>query len=502
MSRKGNGIFTWLTRRLRRKARLSSNERTTEQYPGKHDDPIAPIAEPQGFLSREPASVETDQPCSTKRQMWIGVDYGTSRSKLVLTDYDAQDRNISFPVRPPQERGGDGGYCIPSTVTINGGFIRFGFDAEAQAGDGERVYRSLKMLCAYPDQFYGDRAELPFRGMNARDLATLYVGYLVQLGQDAAVRYSNRFQAEPSFGVTVGAPMAQLDDTELQATFVEIAREAFTLRNRVDLLNGVSVEVAKSTLATARNELAGSSLAEPRDWVRSEAEAALFWAYTSPDIREGRYACVDVGAGTTSASWFHITAVRSGELLVNNRLVFWGNACAPPGCDAIDKLLADYLEYPTIAEARGRENLLIEEQLNGQFENQYTQVLDQIAYVLQCASVDAFDKDRSELRWNRIGQMFFLGGGNKINSVRERLIDHRRVWLNEYEPHADPGAPPDLVEENGTEIEEDPVFLLVAYGLARRLGDVPDIISSSAVPVSTPYTRTRRLPSSDELYSD
>lgn len=435
--------------------------------------------------------------------MWLGVDYGTSRSKLVLTDYGSQEEDRSFPVRPSPKCGGDGDFLIPSTVVIDDGRIRFGFDAEAGVRDGNRVYRSLKMLCAYPDDFYGDLAELPFDGLDARDLATLYVGHLIQLGQETAVRYAKRFQAEPSFGVTLGAPMALLEDDDLQTMFVNVAREAFHLLGGADLLNGIAVEDAKSALASARKKLADSKSEQPRDWVRSEAEAALYWAYSSPDIEDGRYACVDVGAGTTSASWFHITEQRLGGLRVKNRLVFWGDACAPPGCDAIDEVLADHLGLPTKAEVREQESELIHVCWGSQVRTGIGDVLDRIAKVLEHASVEAFQKHRSDYAWNHIGRMFFLGGGSKIDSVRERVIEHRRVWLNESEPCADPGAPSDLVEENGAELQGDPTFLLVAYGLARRLADVPDTVGSGSVPTYQPPTQpVRPRPSSDDLYSD
>ena len=485
-----------------RKAPTSANEQETAHDSKEHDESRASTAKPQRFLSRTPDLVDRDGPTSPKRQMWLGVDYGTSRSKLVLTDYGAQDQDVSFPVRPLRDHGGDGDYCIPSTVVIDGDFIRFGFHAEAHADDGGQVYRSLKMLCAYPDRFYGDQAELPFCGLYARDLATLYVGYLVQLGQESASRYASRLGAEPSFGVTMGAPMAHFEDDELCAMFVEVAREAFNLRSGIDLLNGVTVEDAKSALAAVRTELAGSDPVQPRDWVRSEAEAALFWAYTSPDIEDGRYACVDVGAGTTSASWFHITAERYENLLVKNRLAFWGNACAPPGCDAVDEVLAEDLNLPTKAEARGQENKLIKECSGRQFRTLIAQVLDRIANVLQCASIEAFKKDRSELKWSHTGRIFFVGGGSKIDLVRKRLISHRRAWLNETEPCADPGMPPDIVEENGDELESDHTFLLVAYGLARRLADVPPIIPASSIPSSEPHAHPIRRPSWEEFYSD
>ena len=235
---------------------------------------VSTPGQPSRFLARQSPPHRQKRSPSRERSLWLGVDYGTSMSKLVLTDYDAIDGAHSFPVRPTHHQGGDGGCRVPSTVSVESGILRFGFAAESQGG-ADGVFRSLKMLCAYPDRFYGDHVPLPTE-LNARDLATLFVGHLVQLGQQAAIRYAADLGAEPTFGITLGVPMAELDDEELHRMFVSIAREAFHLKDRIDLLGSVTVTAAAAALAAVREALAGTEVAEPRDWVRSEAEAALF----------------------------------------------------------------------------------------------------------------------------------------------------------------------------------------------------------------------------------
>ena len=449
-----------------------------------HGAPVTPISPPDSparFLTRQRPPPEKVRSPVRARSLWLGVDYGTSMSKLVLTDYDAIDGTRSFPVRP--SRGGDGGGCrVPSTVSIDSGTLRFGFAAEAQGG-ADGVYRSLKMLCAYPDRFYGDRVPLPTE-LDARDLATLFVGHLVQLGQQAAIRYAAELGAEPSFGMTLGVPMAQLDDERLHRMFVLIAREAFELKDRIDLLGEVAVDDAVAALAATRDGLAGKEVAEPRDWVRSEAEAALFWAHSSPDIAPGRYSCVDVGAGTTSASWFHINTARVGDDVVKDKLSFYGAACTPPGCDALDAVIADDLGLQTRAAARGKETESIP-CLSDAGSDQAQNVLAEMARVFGEASGEAYEKQQSYAAWRGIGHVFFLGGGGQIEAVRERVIEQRKIWLKQA-PIADPGVPVDLAEEDGTDLREDPTFLLVAYGLARRLADVPDTFRPSEIPALKP----------------
>ena len=432
------------------------------------------------------------------RPLRLGIDYGTSTSKLVITDYGSVEGETSFVVRSQLQQGTEQDCRIPSTVSYDDGTIHFGFAAESRSSQSAAVYRSLKMLCAYPNRYYGDPAELP-PGLSALDLATLYVGHLVQLGQQAGNRYAGQYRARPSLSVTLGVPMAQLDDARLQSMFVDMARQAFALRDKLDLLQGISTEEALKALSTVREELSEITPSEPRDWVRSEAEAALFWAHSSPDITDGRYACVDIGAGTTSASWFHINPMRVGNVLTKDRLSFYAADCAPPGCDAIDTVLAKQLRLPTIAAARGRESELLED-LSAIVGDGFSEVLDEIGRVYGRASAGAFEKEKRLTAWKGIGRIFFLGGGSKIEAVRDMLIARRREWLN-VDPIAEPGTPANLTEEDGSELKEDPTFLLVAYGLARRLADVPDISPPSEV---LPYQRTlgvKDRSSHEDLYS-
>ena len=454
--------------------------------------------QPGGFLSVEIDDSTKSQPAAKQRGLWLGVDYGTSMSKLVITDYDFVDGTRSFPVRPDVEEG-IGEYRIPSILALDSGTIHFGNQAEARAHSAEGVYRSMKMLCAYPDHFYGDTAPLP-SGLDARDLATLFVGHLVQVGEQAAVRYANRLGMEPSFGITLGVPMAQLDDEVLHRRFVGIAREAFNLKDKLDLCAGVSPDDAIEALEDVRKELEGHDPLEPRDWVRSEAEAALFWAHTSPEIPEGRYACVDVGAGTTSASWFHISGTTVGDDFVKDRMSFYGAACAPPGCDKVDAVLADELCLASHAEVRGREVEMLT-QLSDSGVQATRDVLNEIASVFGRASAEAFKKEKSYRAWSQRCRVFFLGGGSKIDEIRHRLIEQKRDWLKPS-PVATPGVPADLVEEDGRALQEDPTFLLVAYGLSRRLADVPDTFRPSEVGDFKPEFGEKRRLRHEDAYDD
>ena len=436
------------------------------------------------------------------RSLRLGIDYGTSASKLVITDHSAVGGEKSFVVRPTMDEGGDGGFRIPSVVSIENEKIGFGFHAK-DSSSGASVYSSLKMLCAYPDRYYGDDVELPSE-FSAQDLATLYVAYLVQLGQSAAERYASRFEAQVQLAPTLGVPMAQLDDRDISSMFLNMVREAFSLRGEINLLNEVSIGEAIRALANVRESLnnSGVQVKQERDWIRSEADAALFWATRSIEVEEGRYACVDIGAGTTSASWFHIVAESDRGQLYNDRISFYGAACAPPACDAIDmSLRATDSSSASIDDLRGRESDLIDTLSDDQL-SYLKEILGEIADVFGKSFEEAYEKEPLTSAWRDRALIFFLGGGSMIEEVRHKLIESRRYWLRS-DPEIDPGVPENLAEEDGSELhEEDAIFLLVAYGLAQRHGDMLKAIKPIEIPELPPQEHGSGVqrPTRDDLY--
>ena len=76
-----------------------------------------------------------------------------------------------------------------------------------------------------------------------------------------------------------------------------------------------------------------------------------------------------------------------------------------------------------------------------------------------------------------------------------------RDWLKPS-PVAEPGIPVDLVEEDGADLREDLTFLLVAYGLSRRLADVPDTFRPSEIPDLKRTMRPRERLRHDDLHNN
>src|SRR5690242_16661000 len=73
-------------------------------------------------------------------QVNVGIDFGTSSTKVIFTDRQFVPRHVcSFPDNP----AGYPPVCLPSSVRVAGGRVYFGDEAERR-GDGV-AYRSFKM---------------------------------------------------------------------------------------------------------------------------------------------------------------------------------------------------------------------------------------------------------------------------------------------------------------------------------------------------------------------
>ncbi len=298
--------------------------------------------------------------------------------------------------------------------------------------------------------------------------------------------------------MTLGVPMSQLDNVELRDVFVEVARTAMELFRKgvPDLSKGMSVNSAAELLAEGAEAVRQKAPATPEDWVRSEAASALLWAFRSPAVRGGLYAAVDVGAGSTSASWFRITEAGS----VKKGMAFFGASCHPPGADAVEEAIAKAAGVIDLTAVRGKANEYLEELKQRQVPG-LSDICDRIFSVYQQAFGRAYPKDKKQSHWYG-ASLFLLGGGTRIQPVRDRL--RKRAWgqLDREPPIMDPGSPDDLFEQDGEPFQDDPSFLLVAYGLSHFAADVPDVTNPSDIPDFTPMLNIRPRIDPDDWYTE
>ena len=437
-------------------------------------------------------------------RLHLGVDFGTSQSKLVFRDYGrrggAMLGDYAVVVRPPNE-GAPNDFRIPSSIGYSNGKLYFGRGAEERGRTGgAAMFRSIKMLVAFPEHFHGVRTTPP-DGLPVEDLAALYIAYLLHLGEAAVRRYLAGRETRVRLTMTLGVPMSELDNPQLKQVFLRLARtavEIFRTAN-LDWSNGLALTHAKDVIEVTKKSIPPIEELEVSDWIRAEAPAALIWAFRSPRVAAGLYAVVDVGAGTTSSSWFRIEGSYYGGRWMKNQMAFYGAACSAPGADAIEELVARRIGVTDPATLRGKLNVVLEQRGRSEFVGM-DELEKQIFKTYQTAFGRSYPKHRKQSYWYG-ASLFLIGGGTLITPVRERLSVRAWKHLN-ADPHiVDAGLPADLHEENGELYAGDYQYLLVAYGLSHFAADVPEILNPADIPPFKPdELPVRRFRDHEDLY--
>lgn len=271
-----------------------------------------------------------------KRRIHLGIDYGTSTSKIVFRDYGAPGGEVAVLVLR------DGSFRIPSRICVTNDQLVFGDNRTAS--EGCHIFESVKMQAAAAvsrnsSYYFGPVKKLP-DGFTSVDLAALTVWFLISEGHRAIATYLGGNMEGVAIGMTMGVPMAFFKDQRLRSSFLMIARRAWALYREEGLL-GVVLPIDKALRILDQHPTGGLPVTpqyDVRDWIRSEGEAAMWWPFQSPAIAAGPYAKVDIGAGTTHSSLYRIFG--------NNRtpktgIAFFGAVTVPVGMDAVDSAIAD-----------------------------------------------------------------------------------------------------------------------------------------------------------------
>ena len=322
----------------------------------------------------------------------LGVDYGTCWSKLALRDREARGGDVCYVL---EDDGGD--FRFPPTVTFDAGRLWFGREAETRSTNPDaRVYRSVKAR-AFVDATIGDHPALP-DGLALQDLAGLTVAYLCQIGIRSANRVAQARTTTARLGMTLGAPLSSLATDPNWERAVEVARVGLALAREPtlgSLRDGIALPIALELLAKARVGVVRTAVSNRRAWVRSEAEAALLWPFRCQEVPAGTFACVDVGAGTTSASFFAMVLGSGAEHQQKVRLAFYGTACRTPGMDAVGDELQRTFEYEHYASVRGQEDGLLARRA-AQQNPRLNQLRDQLRRSLKDAWFQTYGKQPRE----------------------------------------------------------------------------------------------------------
>ena len=294
---------------------------------------------------------------SSKRRLHLGIDYGTSMSKIVFRDYGAPGGEAAVLVLR------NGSFRIPSRLCATAAELLFGDDRKTS--EECDIYESLKMRAAVefsgdPSYYFGPDTKLPM-GFTAADLSTLSVWFLISEGYKAIADYLDGRTEGINLGMTMGIPMAFFQNPGLRSLFLRIAQRAWLLyRGEGPVGSVLLIERAIRLLQKYPDtNIPTIPEYEIRDWVRSEGEAAMWWPFQSPAVRPGPYAKIDIGAGTTHASLYRIY----GDTQTPKRgLAFFGAATVAVGMDAMDRAIAESQELGgDCLSLRGLEKSILDE---------------------------------------------------------------------------------------------------------------------------------------------
>jgi hypothetical protein len=423
-------------------------------------------------------------PALPKRQVHLGIDYGTSLSKIVFRDNDAPGGESAVLVLR------NGSFQIPSRVCITARALLFGGDTNAAAKCD--IYDSLKMRVAVeasgdPKYFVGPPTTLP-DGFSAADLAALTVWFLISEGHRAVAAHFNGRMDGVAMGMSMGVPMAFFNDRQLRASFLSIASRAWTFFCKEGLIDStLLIEKARRVLenhpvptsAIPDDEIqnwidkrAIVAVNSPIDIIRSEDEAAIWWLMRSPSVRAGPYAKIDIGAGTTHANLFRIFGPTQSP---KRSLVRAGAAAVWVGMDAVDRAIAQFqgLNGDCLG-LRGFEQSILQE--NAKVREALMPVGEQIydsyrkAWMETCRKIG---NNALELSCWRQQKVFATGGG----SLLPLLVDKVRMHPDEREPLSvmTLEQPIDLVRADHEKItSEELPFVTVAYGLSNMESFLPN----------------------------
>ncbi|MBK7510652.1 MAG: hypothetical protein IPI76_00050 [Chloracidobacterium sp.] len=403
-------------------------------------------------------------------RLHLGIDYGTSASKLVLRHFEAAGGERAYLLEPNDR------FRIPSAVSFDGETIRLNSDLQD-------ALKSIKMRFAgdvtgsLRQHFYGELKNLPDRFSSA-DLVTLTVWRLLSIGHLHAVKIVGSLEFK--MGMSLGIPMSFLEDKVLRESYLYVARVAYHMYTNYGPIGSDTVG-----LTTARELLDEAYFAvgkkppvpeaNVRNWLRSETEASMFWSFRSPATPSSTYFCIDVGAGTTDSCAFLIKDEHIDGQWVKDSIVFFGAHSHPFAMDALSK----------------REK-----------EEGCQQIRNGLVHAAQKAYGRISGNHVSVNQWSD-PKLIILGGGAFDVDLCKAMIPHPMTNFRETSlERLDLTVPSDLVRTDGSSARpEDIVFTSVAYGLAQISQAVPAAERPNQVQKVKNHA-TGSLPNHDEIYGD
>lgn len=432
-------------------------------------------------------------------QLIIGLDFGTSGTKVVVRDaMAAAEPPTAINFGTPREMGFSS-FSFPSTIAIAGGTLLYGAEAERSADRADEVHRSTKRSLlriakssSDPDQEGRNAHRPPIRTELVHEfLSTMYLAEVMRSTWQVLEHAFPQFDRNAAI-INLDVPVSSLgEDSKAADTFRRILRVARVLSLEPPVND---LDRAGRYWLDARRSL--PPLLEPgerREEVIPEAVATI--AGLGEVVKRGawdaNFAVVDIGAGTTDLGFFRFPDREA------RRAVFYSAMTAPFGCDDVDRAICRQLGFPRPTAKQLGLIRLKKTQFDGRplqvfdsavmVDEYLRQATDQIAgratQAWKTAFGQAYNKERVESRWKDL-DVFLVGGGSLVPGLSEpyRLPPWNRVrtvrvrQINRDLSLSGAGA------ESSAPESRDMIFLLAALGLSLPTPDRPEMQHPDAVP--------------------
>ena len=448
--------------------------------------------------SDEPGRYESIHlmPNSEKREISLGLDFGTSSVKVVIGDHGT-DQSYAVPFL---DAIGIDAFLLPSRVFALSKTNPPDSKSQFTLEQSDLAYRDLKL------GLLGNSQD--------RDRQVQVIAFLAQvIHRSRSWLFSEHKSIYKDihclWRLRVGLPAAPALDNELVPIFAKIAHAAWALAGQTG--SPTLDQTAKSRDAVFLENLVSDDL-EVEIIPEIAAQIYGFVVSTSFDSKKpNRYLMVDVGAGTVDASLFRVVPVKGGRW----DFEFYTAVIEPYGVSNLHASRVDWW-INNLPDGQGgatlKENLLASKfntDLGNQYPNSCAEYVAGVkftkTYPNKCDD-EFFDKKLSKqvqgtAVWRAFKNgfldkaqlkdipMFICGGGSrgKYYAGLEKLVQHPPgfSWLSVQPWQL--GFPKDLIAEGVSPDDFD--RLSVAYGLSKL--EVGKVTKAMPIPkVSLPPSAT------------
>ena len=450
------------------------------------------------------------------RRIVLGIDYGTTSTKVAFRDLVAKDRAPNLVDFGTTEAG----FCrfaLPSAVAVSRGKVVVGAAAERRS---TRVWRAAKMAVLAGSQENPMKVGHTLKSATEAEFAAaMTIAHAVRIGMDAAAAVGDG--GAMRWIMNLDVPVDSVERDEVADRFRSVLSAAVVLAPQLSFPAplGAALELFEQALESPLPDEVQIDLVP-------EARALMQGLAHTIDLERGvAHAILDVGGGTTDIGVFlHVPSKD------RDRMPFWSSGSIDIGCGRLDEALwsavggdLDGVLTPSnlsaiaamkrdlVSNGIGAIDLpaagvraeLTLESLDGLCSKVFGLVRDFYGDVFG----RAYAKQKYQDLWRTL-PVFVVGGGSLLPPVRQLLLEPppKRDWVD-IVPKTNRqrdvrcnvvGASDELLDEF-----EFP-FVLPALGLSYAEPELPEFVPPSEVP-DDPGRRHRPTGwydvDSDDLYA-